>query len=238
MMRIKQETYRRTFNCKQTRCTITSDSEVAINAAISSIRHNRAQLEEYTLIHPEFLYSLLPIEVSDGPSVVRMMAEASERANVGPMATVAGVLADFAVEAMVSEGAKVAVVEDGGEAYAISERPVDVVLVAGDTQLSRHLGFRLEEFPIGVATSSGVFSHALSFGEAEAVTIFAENAGLADAAATAVCNIIRGDDHRKAIEQGVTRALSIRGVKGVFILYREIVGKAGQFPKIIKIKSQ
>jgi len=234
---MKPRTLRRVFNYKETRCTITSDSETAIDAAISSIKYRRTQLEEYIRNHPKFFCSLLPIEVSEGPSVAKLMAEAAEKANVGPMAAVAGVLADLAVEAMISKGAKVAVVEDGGEAYAISKRPVDVVLVAGDTPLSRHLGFRLERFPIGVATSSGLFSHALSFGEAEAVTIFAENAGLADAAATAVCNVVRGDDRRKAIERGITKALSIKGVKGVFILYGGLVGKAGQVPKIIKVKN-
>jgi hypothetical protein len=86
-----------------------------------------------------------------------------------------------------------------------------------------------------VATSSGVFSHALSFGEAEAVTLFAKNAGLADAAATAVGNLIVGDDPQKAVENGINKALSIEGVNGVFIIYKGTVGTAGQIPKIIKI---
>ena len=50
----------------------------------------------------------------------------------------------------------------------------------------------LTEFPIGVATSSGRFSHALSFGDAEAATVFCKNASLADAAATAVGNVVKG----------------------------------------------
>lgn len=90
---------------------------------------------------------------------------------------------------------------------------------------------------MGIATSSGLFSHALSFGEAEAVTIFAENAGLADAVATAVGNLMKGDDHRGAIELGLNRGLSISGVKGVFIIYREMIGRAGQVPPIIRINN-
>jgi len=232
---MKTKTYKRVFSYKETRCTVTTDSDAAINAAISSIKHHRTQLEGYIQDHPEFLYSLRPIHVGEGPIVVRLMAEAAKRAKVGPMAAVAGVLADLAVKAMVLNGAKVAVVEDGGEASAISDRPIDIALVAGDTPLSRRMGFRLESFPTGIATSSGLFSHALSFGEAEAVTIFAENAGVADAAATAVGNVVKGDNWRRAIELGITKALSIKGVKGVFILYRELVGKAGQIPQIIKV---
>ncbi|MEJ2241580.1 MAG: hypothetical protein P8Y18_05515 [Candidatus Bathyarchaeota archaeon] len=95
----------------------------------------------------------------------------------------------------------------------------------------------MNQFPIGVATSSGRFSHAFSFGDAEAVTVFAINAGLADAAATAIANIIKGENVHEIIQQGIDKGLSIDGVKGIFILYRDIVGKGGQIADIIKIKS-
>jgi ApbE superfamily uncharacterized protein (UPF0280 family) len=164
-----------------------------------------------------------------------LMAEASEKANVGPMAAVAGVLADLAVEDMALAGSEVAVVENGGEVSAISNQPIDIALSAGDSPLSKQIGFRLEKFPLGVATSSGLYSHALSFGDAEAVTIFAVNAGVADAAATAVGNLIKGDDRRGVIERGIKEALQIEGVNGVFILYGGIVGKAGEVPQLIKV---
>ena len=122
------------------------------------------------------------------------MAEAAEKADVGPMAAVAGVIADLAVQDMIAAGCEVAVVEDGGEISAQSNMPVDVAVAAGDEPLSKRFGFRLTEFPIGVATSSGRFSHALSFGDAEAATVFCKNATLADAAATAVGNVVKGED--------------------------------------------
>ena len=139
---------------------------------------------------------------------------------------------------MIHAGCKVAVVENGGEVSAVSNQPIDIALAAGDAPLSKEMGFRLKEFPVGVATSSGLYSHALSFGEAEAVTVFAVDAGVADAAATAVANLIKGDDVRGVIREGIDRALSIDGVKGVFILYRGVVGKAGQVPELIKVNPQ
>jgi len=166
-----------------------------------------------------------------------LMAEASEKANVGPMAAVAGVLADLAVENMILARSEVAVVENGGEVSAISNHPIDIALLAGDSVLSKQIGFRLQNFPVGVATSSGLFSHALSFGEAEAVTVFAANAGLADAAATAVGNLIKGDDCHRVVEQGIKEALDIEGVRGVLVLYNGIVGKAGQVPQLIKVSA-
>jgi ApbE superfamily uncharacterized protein (UPF0280 family) len=234
----KENLFKQAFRLKESNCTIISDKESAIEKAASSIKHHRRQLEEYIREHPRFLHSLEPVPVDDGPKVVRLMAEASAKAGVGPMAAVAGVLADLAVEEMLGDGCKVAVVENGGEVSAVSDQPVDIALAAGDAPLSREMGFRLKQFPIGVATSSGLYSHAFSFGEAEAVTVFAVDAGVADAASTAVANLIKGDDVRGVIREGVDRALSIDGVKGIFILYRGVVGKAGQVPELIKVNPQ
>ncbi|MCJ7763410.1 UPF0280 family protein, partial [Candidatus Bathyarchaeota archaeon] len=112
---------------------------------------------------------------------------------------------------------------------------VDVALAAGDAPLSKRFGFRLSDFPVGVATSSGRFSHALSFGDAEAATVFCRNAGLADAAATAVGTVVKGKDYNVAIEKGIEIAKSIQGVEGVLILYRGCVGTWGKMPQIIKV---
>jgi ApbE superfamily uncharacterized protein (UPF0280 family) len=233
-----QNLFKQAFRLKESNCTIISDKESAIEKAISSIKHHRKMLEEYIQTNPSFLHSFEPVPVDDGPEVARLMAEASVKAGVGPMAAVAGVLADLAVEDMIGDGCRVAVVENGGEVSAVSDEPVDVALAAGDAPLSREMGFRLKNFPIGVATSSGLYSHAFSFGEAEAVTVFAVDAGVADAAATAVANLIKGDDIRGVIREGIDRALNIDGVKGVFILYRGVVGKAGQVPELIKVNPQ
>lgn len=227
--------HRKAFDYKESRCTIISDNEDAVKAAVASIKHQRRELDRYVKERPMFLYSLQPVQVGDCPEVVEKMAVAAEQAGVGPMAAVAGVLADMAVEEMALEGAEVAVVENGGEASLVSDRPMVVALSAGDSPLSKRVGFRLEHFPTGVATSSGLFSHALSFGEAEAVTIFARKAGIADAAATAVGNIVKGEDQKSTIERGVKRALSIDAVKGVFIVYRGMVGIGGEVPTIIGV---
>ncbi len=227
--------FKQVFQHKETNCTIISDKESAIYSAISSIEYHRKNLEKYVQVHPEYLYSLRPVPVDKGPLAVRLMADASRKANVGPMAAVAGVLADLAVKDMILNGSEVAVVENGGEVSAVSGKPINIAFSAGNSPLSGEIGFRLTEFPIGVATSSGLYSHALSFGEAEAVTVFAVNAGVADAVATAVGNLIKGDNCRGAIELGIRKALGVEGVKGVFILYKETFGKAGQIPQIIKV---
>jgi len=227
---------KQTFSYGESRGTIIADSTEAVAAAKLAIQKHRRQLDRYIRETPIFLCSLEPVRVGKGPIVARRMAEASEEAGVGPMAAVAGVLADLAVDAMIDSGAEVAVVENGGEASAVSNVPIDVALQAGYSLLSKRIGFRLEHFPTGLATSSGKFSHALSFGEAEAATVFAENAGLADAAATAVGNVVKGSEPTEAIRRGVRKAMAIRGVRGVFIVFEENVGQAGEVPRIIGIK--
>ena len=228
--------FKENFSLKETQCTILSDRQQAIQVAIESIKRNRQELELYVRANPKFLYTLKPIAAPEKPLVAKLMAVAAQKASVGPMAAVAGAIADLAIEDMKREGCEVAVVEDGGEIAAASNRPIDVAVAAGEEPLSKRFGFRLSEFPIGVATSSGRFSHALSFGDAEAAVVFCKNAVLADAAATAVGNVVKGEDAQAGIQAGINRGLSIEGVDGVIILYKGQVGTAGKIPQIIKIE--
>lgn len=230
--------FKESFIIKESSCTIISDQKIGLETARDSIRKNRKILEKYCKENSLFLNSLEPIHVKKAPLIVELMIDYAAKTNVGPMASVAGVLADLAVLDMKNKGCEVAVVENGGEVSANSDVPIDVCLSAGDVSLSNRFGFRLSDFPIGLATSSGRFSHAFSFGEAEAVTIFCETAGLADAAATAVCNVVKGKKYRDAIELGIKKAKSIRNVLGVLILYHELIGTAGKIPKIIKVNPE
>jgi len=228
--------FKRTFELKESKCTIITDKEQAIESAIESIKLHRKQLESYIKTNQKFLISLEPVQTPAEPLIAKLMAEAAEKAGVGPMAAVAGVLADLAVQNMIARGCQIAVVENGGEISAISNEPLDVAFAAGDEPLSRRFGFRLADFPAGVATSSGRFSQALSFGDAEAATVFCAEAGLADAAATAVGNVVKGEDHETAIQNGIKKAESIHGVNGVLILYKGFTGTSGKIPQIIKIQ--
>lgn len=230
--------FKENFTLKETQCTIISDKQKCIQAAIESIKRNRQELEFFVRANPKFLYTLKPLAAPKKPLVARLMALAGEKAEVGPMAAVAGVIADLAISDMICAGCDVAVVEDGGEISAQSNRPVDVAVAAGEEPLSKRFGFRLTEFPIGVATSSGRFSHALSFGDAEAATVFCRNASLADAVATAVGNVVKGEDVEVAIKAGISRGLSIEGVEGVLIIYKGQVGTAGKIPQIIKLSNK
>lgn len=216
---------------------VKSDSKEALRKALKSIEANRRLLKAYLMDHPLFLYSLTPVPAEpNAPEVVKRMAEASARANVGPMASVAGALADLALEEMVESGAKVAVVENGGEVAVNSTVEVKVAVNAGPSPLSKKIGFLIlpEDCPIGVGTSSAA-GRALTFGEADAATVIAESAALADAAATAACNAVKGRSARNAVEMGLRAAQRVKGVRGALIVKGGHVGLYGRIPKLLSI---
>jgi len=227
--------FRENFVFKESQCNIISDKLEGIEAAKEEIKHQRALLSKYISEHPKFAWTLKPTSIPETPLVANLMATAAKKANVGPMAAVAGVIADLAVNSILRQNCSVAVVEDGGEISAVSDEAIDVALAAGNERLSKKFGFRLTDFPIGMATSSGRFSHAFSFGDAEAATIFCKDAGLADAVATATCNVVKGEDEQAAIENGISVAKEVAGVEGVLILYKGCTGTWGKIPQIIKI---
>ena len=81
----------------ESQCNILTDKPENLEAAVTAIKRHRAELEEYIRRAPIFRMALNPIHLDDGPEVATLMVEASRRAGVGPMAAVAGVLADLAV---------------------------------------------------------------------------------------------------------------------------------------------
>jgi len=223
---------------KESQIHIKSDMKRAIKEAVKTIKHHRLELINYIRTHPEFKYSLNPIKIDDNaPRIVKIMAESSKIAGVGPMASVAGALADLGVEAMLKCGARVAVVENGGEISIDTDQPINVTVISENPRISGRLGFQItsKESPVGIATSTGRSSHAISFGEADSVTIIADSASIADAAATAVCNVVVGCDVKTSIRRGLDKAKSIVGVRGAMIIRDQRIGIIGNLPKIIKI---
>jgi ApbE superfamily uncharacterized protein (UPF0280 family) len=224
---------------KESNILFQSDKAEAIDAAIEAVEHHRLELETYIRLRPYFSKTLQPIPVdTNAPLIIQKMAYAATKAGVGPMAAVAGALADLAVDAMVKSGPGVSIVENGGEVSAVSEEPFIVGLYAGQNALGHGLGFmiRSSDCPIGIATSSSTVSHAMSFGEADAAVIFAENATFADAAATAVCNSVVGDDVANSIKLGLEVGKKMPVVRGTLIVRGDYVGSAGWVPSLVRIE--
>lgn len=186
----------------------------------------RADLEGYIAAHPRFAESFSPLAVeADSPGIVLAMAAGAEAAGVGPMASVAGAVAEAVARGLSAYSCDV-IVENGGDLYLVGAGARTVLLLAGDSPLSGKIALELAagDLPVAVCTSSGRVGHSVSLGSAHAVTVLSTDGATADAAATAAGNLVHGpDDIPRALEQ----ALAVRGVRGAVVIAGESVGVLG-----------
>lgn len=171
----------------------------------------RQQITDYMGRHSEFAAALAPLppDAAAAP-VVSAMLQASRQAGVGPMAAVAGAIAEYVGRGLLAQSEEV-IVENGGDVFLRSGHRREVALLAEHTAL---VGLRvaLPAAPegLGLATSAGTLGHSLSFGRADAVMVLADSAALADALATAIGNRVR-EPRDLAPALAIARALGARG---------------------------
>lgn len=187
------------------------------------ILKHRNFIEKYIAVNPDFLTTLVPWHVDDlVPRIVGEMIEAGRKAGVGPMAAVAGAVAEFVGSDLLSYTGEV-VVENGGDVFIKTDRTLTTGIYAAGSPLSLKMGLRIDsrDKPVAVCTSSGTVGHSLSFGKADAVCIVSDSCPLADAAATAVGNRVKG---KKDIQDAIDFGKTIEGVTGIIVITGEDAG--------------
>jgi ApbE superfamily uncharacterized protein (UPF0280 family) len=193
----------------------------------------RAYIENHIKRFPEFRTTLVPWQdTSPAPEIVRAMIAAGQAAGVGPMAAVAGAIAE-AVGQVLGRFSSEVIVENGGDVFMMVDRPVTIGLYAGSSPLSMRTGLQLDPGgrPLSVCTSSGTVGHSLSRGRADAVCIVARRCALADAAATATANRIA---KARDIPEAIRFARSIDGIEGVVAVCGERMGLWGDL-RLVKL---
>jgi ApbE superfamily uncharacterized protein (UPF0280 family) len=194
----------------------------------------RELLEEYIRRQPEFLSALAPIRLlADAPEIARRMDAASQLTGVGPMAAVAGAMAEACARAALEAGACEAIVENGGDLYASSPDPVVIGIYAGESKVSGRLAFEVppEMMPLSLCSSSSTMGHSLSFGDCDLATIASKDAALADAAATLACNSVRSAADLDRVLSAVSR---IPGILGLLLVKGDDLAICGELPPIVK----
>jgi len=184
-------------------------------------------LERYIERHPSFVTSLEPLPVSDdAPHIVKSMSEAAARVGIGPMASVAGAIAEFVGNELLAFSPEI-IIENGGDIYLKSQSKRIVGIYAGKSPLTGKIGLEIkgQDTPLGICTSSGTVGHSLSQGKADAIIVLSKSATLADAAATAIGNLIV---QLSDIPGGIEFAKGIDGLKGVIIIKDDKVGLWGK----------
>ncbi|HDN84515.1 MAG TPA: UPF0280 family protein [Candidatus Aerophobetes bacterium] len=187
----------------------------------------REDIERYIYYHPLFRETFEPFPPDDSmPPIVRCMSEASQKAGVGPMASVAGAIAEFVGKDLLN-WCKQVIVENGGDIFMKVTKKRKVGVYAGPSPLSGHIALQIEpeETPIGICCSAGSFGHSRSFGKADAVVILSSSTPLADAVATAVGNLIKEE---KDIKRGLKFLKNIPEVRGGLIIKNKKLGAWGK----------
>jgi ApbE superfamily uncharacterized protein (UPF0280 family) len=205
-----------------------------IDAVREEIVRQRTALERYIAGHPRFRSALTPVDVSDrAPRVARRMADAARRVGVGPMAAVAGAMAEMAAEAGLAAGAPEAIVDNGGDVFLRVTRPVLVAVYAGNNSVGGRLALRVEpsDTPLAVCSSSGRMGPSFSMGDCDLATVVARDAALADAAATHAANLVRSVDD---LAPALSAVMKIAGVAGVLLVKSDRIGLAGRLPRLVR----
>ncbi len=211
---------------KETDLLIRADRDLRTQA-LAATRKYRSELERYIIENPLFSVSLEPISVKkQAPLLVKEMADAAWKAGVGPMAAVAGAIAEAVGRKLLTLSNEV-IVENGGDIFMKSSQERLIGVYAGKSKLTGRVAFAIqpEETPLGICTSSGTVGHSLSFGEADAVIVLSPSTSLADAAATAIGNRVSSVDD---IQSALQFAQSIEGLQGVAIIKDDRMGLYGQ----------
>jgi ApbE superfamily uncharacterized protein (UPF0280 family) len=184
------------------------------------VLQGRHHIESYIAANPDFKDTLVPWEDDPfAPVLVKEMINASNKVGVGPMAAVAGAIAQFVGEGLLDFSDQV-IVENGGDTFIKTGRPVTISVLAGNSPLSGKIGllFPEERMPLGVCSSSGTVGHSLSLGKADAVCLISPSSALGDAAATALGNTI-------VLESDLGNAPSwaekIEGIEGGLVILGE-----------------
>jgi len=195
--------------------------------AMASVIKYRRQLEAYINEHPEFRESFHPLRVPlFSQKIIRNMAWAAKRCMVGPMAAVAGAMAELVGQDLLKYSQEI-IVENGGDNYMKINKARRVGIFAGSSPLSEKIAIEIDpkDTPLGICTSSGTVGPSFSFGKADAVCVIARSAALADAAASAIGNVVQDVN---TIDQGLAVAKKIRGLSGVLIIKDDRMGVMGK----------
>lgn len=219
------------FRVKETCATIVCDEEF-LRTAQEAIFEARAIIERKVGEDPFFgiTYDPMHSEKSDHP-LIRRMCEASVIAGVGPMAGVAGAVAEFAVGRMVEAGANEAVVENGGDIALYSPKGRSVGIFA-DHPVFKDLAFEVSsDSVLGICSSSRKIGPSVSLGESNISTVISDNVVLADCCATALGNMVTGEDN---LAESCERIGSLEGVRGCLACCGDKIAVYGDVPEMTK----
>ena len=184
---------------KETDLLVSAEKDLT-QEALAIVWKYRNQIEKYIAQDPQFKESLVPRTVDAlAPPIVREMAAAGREAGVGPMAAVAGAIAEFVGRDLLDQSPQI-IVENGGDIFLATKVKRKISIFTEKKSLPTYVDFWIDpkKTPLGICTSSGTEGPSFSFGRADAVMVISSSAAIADAMATAAGNMVhsRKDIHK------------------------------------------
>lgn len=199
------------------------------------VLEQRGYIENFINLHPDFATTLVPwADPGPAPGIVVDMISAARNAAVGPMAAVAGALAEQVGLGLLKSTDQV-IVENGGDVFIKMNSPVTVGIYAGMSPLNMQIGLNMKTNlkPLAVCTSSGTIGHSLSLGKADAVCVVADSCSVADAAATAIGNLIGLPTD---IESAIKTGRQMKDLNGIVVIIGEKMGMWGDL-EVVSLNS-
>ena len=193
----------------------------------------RQDLEIYIAEYPLFEMTFKPITIKPGaPEIVRRMAAAAAQADVGPMASVAGCVAEMMGEELAGFSREV-IVENGGDIFIKTARKRNIGIYAGQSRFSGRLALEItpEQTPLGICTSSGTIGHSVSLGKADVCLVTSAASALADAYASAIGNKVQT---KADIETALAVARTLPDLKGILLVINNEMGIWGDLSLVKK----
>ncbi len=203
-----------------------SYSDELVSATEAAVLKIRRPLEQYLASNPHLQAALEPCLIEpDAPPIMLEMVRAANNAGVGPMAAVAGIVAER-VGLYLLETAEEVIVENGGDIFLKVNEPVAVGIFAGSSSSSGKLALQIDpgQTPLGICTSSGTVGPSVSFGCADAAIAIAPSVPLADAAATALGNRVRGEED---LHEAIAFARKVKGLTGALLIIGDKIAAWG-----------
>ncbi|OPL11512.1 MAG: hypothetical protein AVO39_05400 [delta proteobacterium MLS_D] len=216
----------RTVKIRESDLAVISERDLS-RKALAVLAEYRRQIEAYASSRKDFLTAFAPLKDDPwAPAIVRDMMKASRTVGVGPMAAVAGAIAEYVCRDIANENDDI-IIENGGDIFLLlHSRSARIKLFAGDSALSNKMSLIIEpeKTPVAVCTSSATVGPSISFGRADAACVLSNSGALADAAATLLCNTTKkkGD-----IKSSLELAGTIEGVRGVVLMVEDTFGAWG-----------
>jgi ApbE superfamily uncharacterized protein (UPF0280 family) len=219
------------FEIAETAVTIICDRKF-IKIAKDAIFEARSQIELKISKDAFFGTTYDPYAASpDDGCVVKRMCLASLSANVGPMAAVAGAIAEYAVGKMKDAGCKYAIVDNGGDIALFTDRDVFIGMYADVNGERLSLRIPATKHILGVCSSSASVGPSVSFGRTEISTVISNNVTLADACATRLGNLVKNAD---TMEEALEDVCGIDGVIGCLAYCDGMLAMCGDVPELVR----